>query len=96
MSLSRRNVFVEAERRLEPSRSTDILPLLMTTWHEDETLASALWFALNVATPSEDWAHEPRSPAFVAVAASEYRDEVRQLVLDRERLDRESDDEPMA
>lgn len=67
------------------------IPFLMTTWHEHESLASALRFALYTAIPSDDGYYEERPPTFVALAEPQYRDSVRGLILDRERLDRESD-----
>jgi hypothetical protein len=72
------------------------IPFLMTTWHDDESLASALWFAFVSASPSDEhyddgrYANEPT--AFVAFASPQYVDEVRALLLNPERLDRESDD----
>lgn len=66
------------------------LPFLVTTWHAREPLPSALWFALY-ATPTEDGYYTDRTPTFVALAGPRYRSEVRALLLDRERLGRETD-----
>jgi hypothetical protein len=40
---------------------------VMTTWHEDETLDEALWFAVNVALPP----NEPTGPPSVLCAATD-------------------------
>jgi hypothetical protein len=68
------------------------LPFLMTTWHERESLASSLWFSSEVAVPSEDGYWEARTPTFAAFTHSKYRAAVRDLLLDRDRLDAEADD----
>ncbi len=41
---------------------------IMTTWHRDETLDHALWFALDVAYPDEMYAATCRSTLVVSVA----------------------------
>ena len=72
------------------------VPFLMTTGHAEESLASALWFASTTAFPSDSPEHpsyQDRPTAFVAFAAARYLSEVRELLLDPERLDRESDDQ---
>lgn len=63
------------------------IPFLMTTDHHDESLASALWYAAYVAWPSDDEYHdEDREPTFVALVEPQFRKEVRELLLDWERL----------
>jgi hypothetical protein len=68
------------------------LPFLVSTWHEHESLASSLWFALHAAFPTEDGYWEPRTPTFAAFAHSTYCAAVRELLLDRDLLDSEADD----
>jgi hypothetical protein len=67
------------------------IPFLMTTDHEGESLASALWDAAYVAWPSGDGYFEDRRPTFVALVEPPFRDEVRELLLDAERLTREGE-----
>lgn len=73
----------------------DSLPFLMTTAHAGESLASALWFASATAFPGDGPDHpryQDRPTALVALAAARYLPEVRALLLDPARLDRESAD----
>lgn len=72
------------------------VPFLMTTGHTSESLAAALWFASTTAFPGDGPDHpsyQDRPTAFVALATPHYLAEVRALLLDPERLDRESDDD---
>jgi hypothetical protein len=71
------------------------IPFLMTSSTADESLAEALWYAVYVAWPSGDGYQEDRPPDFVALVQPQFRDEVRDLLLDAERLEREAslDDE---
>jgi hypothetical protein len=68
------------------------IPYLMTTWHDDESLASGLWYAHECAFPDEDGYYEETPTTFVALSGGEYRADVRSLLMDPDRLDRESDD----
>jgi len=79
-------------RGAEIARWSQEVPYLMTTWHDDESLAAALWYAHVSAYPVEDGYYVDRSTTFVALAAPEYLAEVRALLMDPERLNRESDD----
>jgi hypothetical protein len=63
----------------------------MTSSQGDESLAHALWFALYHAWPSGDGYSEDRPAGFVALVEPQFRDEVRGLLLDPERLDREAE-----
>ena len=63
----------------------------MTTDHDGESLPSALWYARHVAWPTGDGYNEDRPASFVALVEPPFREEIRDLLLDLERLDRESD-----
>lgn len=67
------------------------IPFLMTTDHADESLSSALWYAVYLGGPSGDGYYEDRRPAFVALVEPQFRDEVRRLLVDPERLNREAE-----
>ena len=71
------------------------IPFLMTSSTADESLAEALWYAVYVAWPSGDGYQEVRPPDFVALVQPQFRNEVRDLLVDPERLEREAglDDE---
>lgn len=64
------------------------IPFLMTTHHDDESLAAALWYAAYVAWPSGDGYYEDRVPALAAFVDPRFRDEVRELLQDPDRLKR--------
>ena len=71
-------------------RWSDEIPFLMTTDHHDESLSSALWYAAW-AWPSGDGYVEHRPAAFVALVEQPFRDEVRSLLLDPDRLNLEAE-----
>jgi len=78
--------------RPEAGEWSQDVPFLMSTWHDDESLASGLWFSLMDANPSADGYWDARPPTFAALAHPKYRAVVRDLLLDRDRLDAEADD----
>jgi len=59
--------------------------------HHDESLSSALWYAAYFAWPSGDGYVEHRPAAFVALVEQPFRDEVRSLLFDPDRLNREAE-----
>ncbi|HUK94955.1 MAG TPA: hypothetical protein VLU96_07845 [Gaiellaceae bacterium] len=66
------------------------IPHLATTDREDEPLASALWYAKFCAWPGDLGYTEDRIPTLVALVEPPFRDDVRALLLDPQRLDREA------
>jgi hypothetical protein len=69
---------------------SDEIPFLLTTDHKDKSLASALWFA-TFDWPTGDGYFEDRPASFVALVEPPFREEVRDLLLDWERLNREAE-----
>ena len=61
----------------------------MTTDHADESLPSALWYAVYVAWPNGDGYYEDRLATLVALVDPRFREEVRGLLLDLDELNRE-------
>jgi hypothetical protein len=57
----------------------DIRPddLIMSTWHDDETLSEALWFFLFCAFPDEAYVEQCRAGVGVVIGSREWADEVR-------------------
>ena len=49
---------------------------IMTTWHDKETLSSALWFALNVAYPDELFADTCKTFLAVSVANKHWEQQI--------------------
>ena len=78
-------------RRWRRTKWSEEIPFLMTTSLGDERLAQALWFAVYHAWPSGDGYYEDRPASFVALVEPRFRDEVRGLLLDPERLSREGE-----
>jgi hypothetical protein len=69
---------------------SDEIPFLLTTDHADESLPDALWDAVYNAWPSGDGYFEDRRPGFVALVEAPFLGQVRELLLDLERLNREA------
>jgi hypothetical protein len=67
------------------------IPFLITTDHADESLPSALWYAVYVAWPSGDGYYEDRLATLVALVDPAFREEVRGLLLDLDELNREAE-----
>jgi hypothetical protein len=67
------------------------IPFLMTTDHHDESLPTALQYAVDDAWPSDDGYFENRRPTFVALVERSFREEVRSLLLNLDRLRREGE-----
>ena len=66
------DIFDEVELELRPDG-----PWAMTTWHTDEPLAEAIWFALFSAWPDEAFADGCRSVIGVSVGSPGWAAEVR-------------------
>ena len=73
------------------TRWSNEIPFPTTTDHDDESLSSALWYAAFMAWPSGEGYVEHRPAAFVAFVEQPFRDEVRSLLLDPDRLSREAE-----
>lgn len=61
---------------------------VMTSWHDKETLAEALYFALVVATINEDAFPQVTASGVVLAVEEPWVEEVRSLVADQEKLAR--------
>jgi hypothetical protein len=64
------------------SNETEYLtgPVVMTTWHEDESLEQALTFLMRDALPSDAWIASCRASVVVVIANDGWAAEVRRLV----------------
>ncbi len=70
---------------------------LMTTWHSDEPLADAVWFALFAAFPIDTYFKECRSVVAVCIGHPQFAAEIRAAFVDPEHFNNElygPDDEP--
>ncbi|HEY5956874.1 MAG TPA: hypothetical protein VIV60_09990 [Polyangiaceae bacterium] len=59
-------------------------PLIMSTWHDDETIADALWFALFCAHP-DDSAGECCRVVCISIGSSSHAEELRSAMGDIQR-----------
>jgi hypothetical protein len=66
--------------------SIDADQFVMSTWHEDESLAEALWFALCNAWPDEDEFPNATEAAVILAVEDPWLGEVRSLIADQEEL----------
>src|SRR4051794_6957004 len=58
----------------------------MSTWHDDESLEEALWYALVAAQPSEKQYPDAGEAAVVLAVEEPWLADVRRLVADQEEL----------
>lgn len=68
--------------------SIDANRFVLSSWHSDEALSDALWFALCDAWPDEDEFPSAAAAAVVLAVEELWLAEVRRLVADPERLTR--------
>lgn len=61
----------DSMRDAETSVARNPEGVLMTTWHDDETLSDALWYFTEVAFVDEDYAAEPKLLLVVSVGSDE-------------------------
>ncbi len=56
------------------------LPLVMTTSHDDESLADALWFFLNAAFPADEYAETATTLLAIAVGDAMWAEEIQRAL----------------
>jgi hypothetical protein len=78
-------VFVEEHLDRHPES------VVMTTWHDDESLASALWFFLFNTVPDEAYESTTHVGVAAAIGNSEWSTLIRRYFGDKALLDREAD-----
>ena len=64
-------------------------PTLMTTWHDDDSLAEAIWFALYTALPGDAYFDECRSVIAICIGCPQWAAEVRSAFSDSKRFSEE-------
>src|SRR2546425_12625281 len=52
--------------------------VVMTTWHDDESLVETLGFVLTAAVPDEEYEHECGSTLGISIGSSEWAAEIRE------------------
>ena len=77
--------FACVEESSDPSES-----VVMTTWHDDESLASALWFFLFNTVPDESYETTTNTAFAAAVASTECAVSIRLYLCDKALLDRDA------
>lgn len=61
-------------------------PTLMTTWHENYSLADAIWFAMHVALPIDLYFEECRSVVVICIGCPHWAAEIRSAFSDSKRF----------
>jgi hypothetical protein len=56
--------------------------VVMTTWHDDEPLEEAVWFAANAAFPNEAFADAGEALVAIAIGSGEWESQIRQYLQD--------------
>jgi hypothetical protein len=64
------------------ARNPSCNPVVMTTWHDDQPLAEAIYFALNLAWPDEGYAEDCDSVIAVCIGYNGYAGSVREAFSD--------------
>jgi len=64
------------------SRGIERIQPVITTWHANETLASAMWFTLFCAVPDDAVYNECGATLGIAVGCSEWADDIRRAFRD--------------
>lgn len=64
------------------SRNPSCVPVVMTTWHRNELLDDAVYFALDTAWPDEGYANDCRSVLAVCIDNAEIAETVRTAFAD--------------
>lgn len=62
-------------------------PLIMTTWHTDESIDEALWFAFNVAYPDDEFADSCGSTLVVSVGGEKWNAHLQDRLANLQKLD---------
>ncbi len=70
--------FDEAE--LDPDADSVDAPIVMTTWHEDESLEEMVWFALNSTVPTSYFIAETRTVVLASIGNREWAGRIRSYV----------------
>lgn len=67
----------------------EVAPVIMTTWHSDESLDEALWFFLKGAVPDDRYGEPTVSALTISVGRLEWDEQIRRRLADLPSLDRD-------
>jgi len=56
--------------------------LLMTTWHDDESLEEMIWFAINTTVPSPDYFYRTQSVVIATIGSDDWATRAQRYVDD--------------
>jgi hypothetical protein len=74
------------EEEVGPNPPEEVDRLVMTTWHDDEPLTEAIWFALNSSCPDEGYLEGSDSVLGVAIGSAAWFAEIRSAFSDPGRF----------
>jgi hypothetical protein len=68
----------------------DIEPVIMTTWHSEDSLDKALWFFTSVAFPDDGYWETCRSGLAISVGRPDWDEQIRKRLADLDSLTRDA------
>jgi hypothetical protein len=71
----------------------DIDPVVMTTWHSDDSLDEALWFFLRAAAPDASYRDTTHSALVISVGRADWDEQIRKRLADVDSLTKDVVDE---
>ncbi len=63
--------------------------IIMSTWHNNETLADALWFALYNAVPADDYIEQTKNLIVIIMDNDDLYPEVKDYLLNVDKLNKD-------
>ncbi len=66
----------------DPDADYDVDPVIMTTWHDDEPLEEAIYFALTDANPDDDYADDCTGTVAVSIGNAKHAETIRSALSD--------------
>jgi hypothetical protein len=67
----------------------EVEPVIMTTWHEEESLDEALWFFVSCAYPDDGYRNTSRSALVISIGKPGWHEQICRRLADLESLARE-------
>ena len=71
----------------------DVEPVIMTTWHSEDSLDEALWFFVSNAYPDDGYWDTTRSALAISIARPDWDEQIRRRLADLDSLTKDVVDE---
>jgi hypothetical protein len=72
----------------------EVEPVIMTTWHEEDSLDETLWFFVSCAIPDDAYQNTSRSALVISIGNPVWDEQIRRRLADLESLKRDVLDDP--